>query len=538
MNNPVEILVNKINNEKEILSVMPKNTKKNTTLYVEKVQEVKEDYNRYLNNIILEIKRRANRINNIKENPEIEKMQKRLSQLEKVNLFSSVNTSFEKMKLDENLFDLRRFYKNNLEQINNDIAECLTKFKEFGIKLTKNDFNYCPFVFKYMEKFFEEYENGNVNSQEMKENFEKIYWECSDLIVHIELNIRYLYMKNQKEIDKNSISINKKLLRELEISENDHLNKYKEIRQELDELKATDKRTILNKFINKEFDLKDYEEGTINKKYASILSEPPETYSKTEFNEIKDNILKLDKSIEEYKNYLEYKFVIDKVLKIYNEGDKYKGTYEKNKKQIQKLEAKLFATNKKYYKLVKRKKSALFNKNSDEKTKQIYADINAQILNIKEIYRQLDLDKANNKIISELTDNSTLYDALFLASGYYTFLVETIIEQFDGISEEEINKKIAEIREFITSPYLTILNNITIKEQKNIILMIKDKYNLFNLAISKNDFAENSIDVLSNTVNSIFNKCKLDSSKLDLDDIKYVMKANILLDEINSKSEG
>ena len=41
---------------------MPKNTKKNTTLYIQKVKEVRENYNAYMHNIVLEIKRRANRI--------------------------------------------------------------------------------------------------------------------------------------------------------------------------------------------------------------------------------------------------------------------------------------------------------------------------------------------------------------------------------------------------------------------------------------------------------------------------------------------
>ena len=63
MSSPIEILNEKIDTDKEILSVMPKNTKKNTEAYLKKVEEIKGEYQRYLNDIILEVKRRANKIN-------------------------------------------------------------------------------------------------------------------------------------------------------------------------------------------------------------------------------------------------------------------------------------------------------------------------------------------------------------------------------------------------------------------------------------------------------------------------------------------
>ena len=336
MNDPVEILNKKIETEKEILSVMPKNTKKNMDLYKKKVEEVHDNYQRYLNDIILEIKRRANRINNIKENEEIKILENKLKEFKQIDLFASVNTSFEKMKLGENLFGLRKFYQNNLEKVNNNIANCIEKFKEAGIKLTQEEFDYCPFVKRYMQEFFEEYEKGNVNSQKMKEVFEKIYWECSDVIMHIELNIRYIYLKKQKEIDKTLKSNRKTILKKLETSEETYLEQYKQMQQELDELKASDKRIFLDKFLNKKLDVKEYEDSEIEKKYAKILAKPPETYSKTELNEIKEHILKLSKSIEEYQNYTKYKFVVDEVLKIYNEKDSFKNVYEKQKKEIRK----------------------------------------------------------------------------------------------------------------------------------------------------------------------------------------------------------
>ena len=78
MSSPIEILNEKIDTDKEILSVMPKNTKKNAELYVKKVTEIKEGYQKYLEEVITEIKRRAHKINSIKESPEIKQVEKEL----------------------------------------------------------------------------------------------------------------------------------------------------------------------------------------------------------------------------------------------------------------------------------------------------------------------------------------------------------------------------------------------------------------------------------------------------------------------------
>lgn len=537
MSSPMEILNEKIDTDKEILSVMPKNTKKNTELYIKKVQEIKLEYERYLNDVISEIKRRANKINSIKENPEIKEVEAELKKFEGLDLLGIGNTSYEKMKLDELLFILRRFYKNNLEQVNENILACIRRFAEVGINLKPEDFNYSPFARRYMKVFFKEYKKGDVNSQNMKDTFEKLYWECSDIIVHIELNIRYLYLKNEKEIDKHFTAENKEILKDLETSDREYLEKYRTLRAKLDELKATDKKLMLQKFLDKELDTKEYETMAIEKQFSKMLAEPYDTYAKTELNEISENIVKLSKTLEEYQNYLKYKYVFEALLKIYNEKDKYKNGYEKQKKEIQKLESKLVKTNKKYEKTDKFKEFIFFKKNSAEKLKTLTIDINNQILDIKELYRKIDNDKVYDKFATMLTDNSTIYDALFLAGSFYTFLVETIINEIPDIPEKQINETVLAIRKFITSPYITIINNVTIKEDKDMALMIKDKYNLFKINITKIDLDEAAIGALINTVDIIVNSYNLENSGLKLEDAKYILKANKILEDLKKQEE-
>ena len=203
----------------------------------------------------------------------------------------------------------------------------------------------------------------------MKDTFEKLYWECSDIIVHIELNIRYLYLKHEKDIEKYFVTENKEILKDLETSDREYLEKYRTLKIKLEDLVGPDKKLMLDKFLNKELDVKNYEKEVVEKQFSKMLEEPIDTYSKAELKEIMENIVKLSKTLEEYQNYLKYKFILDEVIKIYKEKDKYKNGFERQKKEIQKLESKLVKTNKKYETTDKFKEFFLFRKNSEEKLK-------------------------------------------------------------------------------------------------------------------------------------------------------------------------
>ena len=112
MSDILEKLNNQIEIDKEILSVLPKNNKKNVKAYQDKAEGIKEEYVSFLNDITAEIKRRAVKINSISPNSKIDELAKELEGLEKIKLLDSNKTSFEKMELDEMLYVLKRFYKN------------------------------------------------------------------------------------------------------------------------------------------------------------------------------------------------------------------------------------------------------------------------------------------------------------------------------------------------------------------------------------------------------------------------------------------
>ncbi len=530
MENIIEKFDNKINIDKEVISVLPRNNKKNKKIYVDKLLELRNEYSDIQRNITNEIKRRSKKIQLVADDPEIEKISLRLEKFKDIiTLINKYNTSYEKMKLDENLFVLRRFYKNNLEEINTNIKQCIKRFERVGVVITPQDFVYSQAANEYMTVFFEEMNRGDVNSQRIKDSFEEIYWKCSDVIIHIEMNINYIYIKKKKIIDKYFQAKKESLLKNLKMTEDELLKAYMDLQREYIEAVNKDSKTILEKFLNRELDTKDFEEKQVDTQYSKILIEPNKEYTEEEFETINQSIVKLSKSLYEYKNYLEFQFVADKAEKMYKEKNQHKNEYESQLKKIAKEEKKIIAANEKYQKVKKRRESRLFKKKNVELLEKINLDVNSKILEIKEMYRKLPEYKVREAISCKLNDFSTLYDAMALMSAFYSFLVEVIIEKYPDIEPKDIDVEVKKIRELIEFPYITITNNITVGTEKNLTLFIKDKYMLSSLNITKDDLDEQLLPNLIQKVNLLTNAYYLSKSNLKLDDIKFVLKSEKLI---------
>ena len=74
-------------------------------------------------------------------------------------------------------------------------------------------------------------------------------------------------------------------------------------------------------------------------------------------------------------------------------------------------------------------------------------------------------------------------------------------------------------------------NNTTITENKYLSLVIKDKYNLCNMKINRDDLEEDNLDKLINTAKIICNSYYLENSQITLEDIKFVLQFDKLFGE-------
>ena len=93
-----------------------------------------------------------------------------------------------------------------------------------------------------------------------------------------------------------------------------------------------------------------------------------------------------------------------------------------------------------------------------------------------------------DKVFQEINENSTVFDALKLASSYYTYVYYCIQDNIKEITEEEIEQLIKELREFVNWPDYTILDNITLLNEKDVMVIIKDRYQLLKINITKDLF--------------------------------------------------
>lgn len=517
----LEELKLKMDMNKEILDSFPKNNTKNKKIYISKIEELKKEHEEYQKEIIEEIDRRYKKISNIKEKSEIEISRQKVERDAGVlYLLNEIDTSYEKMDLDRALFNLNHYYKKRLEIVNETILYCIKKFEEVGVELNLKDFNYSEYVTEYLKPFFGEMESEDVNSKRIKNKFDEIYWKCPELIIHIVLNIKYLYEKNEKKIDKYYARQKEKLIRNFNAK--DIMERHMELKRQLDKVVDEDKSSVINDFLSGKLNIKDYNDMAITERYARFIpKEQINLKDDAKMNEIDANLEKLANSLYEYKKYLKFKFIIDNVKKIYIDKDKYKNIYSKTKKIIHKQEKKRMSYNKKI------NKKGLFKKSNEK-----YIDKrNSLIIELKKLYKELGENKVYNKIATEINNNSTLIDALKLASSFYRYLFMSICENYKEIEETEVEKIIDDLREFVNYPYSTIINNAKILDDKDIMIIIKDRYQLLGINISKEDLSEENLDTLIDTINKIKITHNIRKNKINLEEISSACEFKKILNK-------
>lgn len=514
----VEKIIENIGVNKEILSTMPQNNEKNKKIYKEKIEEIKKEYEKYKSDILDIFSKRYNEEINISIDKSIENFSNRLNTIKNLMyLLNDEQTSYEKMGLDINIYKLEKYYKENLENVNEQIASCIEKFHMFGIELNIEDFNYVSYVKEYMEVFLQELQKDDIHSKKLKTAFEQIYWKCPDIIRNIALNFRNIYLTKQNIIDKYFEKEKNEILKKWAKNPSEIKKTYIALKQQKIEKEAIDKKIIIDNFLNGTLNTKNYTKEKFKSNCLKIL--PQKIYAKINKDEdIYINISKFLNSLYEYKNFENFKFIIKDMKEYCLNKDKYKKAYEQTKKKVEIEEKKL-------KKLSKR--NGFFGRKKESEKNVI--EQNEILKNIEELYKQLDLDKFYQKASTELNKNSTIYEAFTLAISYYNYMVSCMIKYKKDITQEEMDMEIENLREFLNSPYNTIINNITIAEEKDIAIIIKDRYKLLNFVVEKEDFEAGNIENLISTIKDIqiFNNLK--KANLKVEDIEEIIKMKKIL---------
>ena len=202
--------------------------------------------------------------------------------------------------------------------------------------------------------------------------------------------------------------------------------------------------------------------------------------------------------------------------KIFQAKEKYKNSYKEAKKKVETLEKQIKKINKKSL------RKGIFRKAKKE-VKQT-AEQKQLIADIRSAYKELELDKFYNQIYLNVKNDSTVYEILELANSYYVYLTKCIIENNSTISQEQIDKMITELDEFLKNPYNNIINNITILEENDIAMIIKDRYKLLNFNVDKEDFNEKKINNLISLLENIVIAYNMKKIDLDIHEIEEILE--------------
>lgn len=533
----VEKIGKQIDTDKEVITVLPRNGIKAIKTLLETIQTTTEKYE-HLNQMLLkDIEERYDELTAVEANEELPKLEEEILKLDVAIKNTDTRSSFEKMRLDKIVYNVNGYYKSNLERLNKELIECVKQFQNVGINISANDFNISEYTKEYMSVLLKEAYNGEINSEIIKDAFEKVYWKCSEVVSHLYVNIRYIYDKYENEIDKFYENKMEEILQNLNSTPQQVEDTKIALIRRKKKIEDIDNKLILDKFYNGKLNINDYKEANYQKIFLELMSKNVSEVSEKEKAEIDESVEKLNNNLNEYFTFSEYKFLTDGVLAIRdeqlkvienNKNKKVKKTeYDLTKESIKKMTADVFKLNNKLEKPAK----GLFGKKVDnsKKNSAVTLERNNLILELKKLYMKLDEEIIKQKIMQNIDETSSILDVLKLGSYYYGFMAKEIIKKYPEITDKELGEMAKNIRDFITFSNFTVINYIKISDKKELSVIIKDKYKLFGMEISKENFQEGNIEDLMKKARILTNYNNILKSKFSIKDLEYITTVKEML---------
>ena len=534
----VESIEQQIDTDKEVITVLPRNGIKAIKTLVKTIEETTENYNQVNEMLLKEIENRYDNLTAVEENPEISKLEQDILKLDVAIKNTDTRSSFEKMRLDKIVYNVNGYYKSNLERLNTELVETVKQFEAVGVKITANDFDISEYAKEYMSVLLREAQNGEINSEEIKDTFEKVYWKCSEVVSHLYICIRHIYDKYENEIDKFYENKMEEIMQDLNSTPEQVENTKTALIRRKKKIEDTDNKIILDKFNKGLLNINDYKEGNYNKIYLELTSREVSNLSEKEKVDMDENFDKLNENLNEYFKFTEYKFLSDGVLAIREEElariEKEKGNKKSKKTEYDLLKENIKKTTSEVYKLndkIDKPAKGLFGKKSakNKKNSAITLERNNLVLELKKLYMQLDDEIVKQRIMQNIDETSSILDVLKLGSHYYGFMAKEIIKKYPEITDKELGETAKKIRDFVTFSNFTVINHIKISDKKELSIIIKDKYKLFGMQISKENFQEENIEDLMKKVKIITNYNNILKSKFSVKDLSFITTVKEML---------
>lgn len=484
---------------KDNINTLPKNNKTNIQKFKDYVDDIKDKYNNKFKNVSNEILDRYNKLTVM----ETVELTKESLDYEFLNLVDSNTNSYEKMGLDYKIYKLKYFYKDNLKEINDLIREIINNFKGAGIKLTIKDFKYTIYVEEYMKVILED-----KSDEEIHTVFEKVYWKCPELIIQISLAFRNIYRTYEKKLDK----YYSKLIKSSK-TKGEYLNEHEKIIDNNRELMHSNEKYILYKFFNHEFLIKDYQVNNIDKLKETLFSNVDD---KNNYG----NLMKLSQSLIEYREYLNYLFIIDDIKEIYKNKSTFKGKYSNKLKEIIKKEKELSKFNKK------------LSVSKDSKYGESKLKFDNIISELIKLYDEYDSIKIENEVFEKVNDDTSIEEIFNIAASNYIYMVKLLKINNDNITIEEIKNEINKLKKYLYETDFNMINNINITHEKDIANIIYDRYKLIGINLTLDDLLKENIDNILNNISILINYYDIDRLNIRIEDIEFILTVKEKYSEI------
>lgn len=533
----VENIEKQIEADKEVITILPRNGIKAIKSLLETIKEMTEKYE-YVNEMLLkDIESRYNELTTVEKNEEIAKIEEEILKYGDAVKGTDTRSSFERMNLDRIIYNVNGYYKSDLSRLNSELITCVKQFEKVGINVTAEDFDISEYAKEYMEVLLQEAYNGNINSEKIKNAFEKVYWKSSEVVSHLYVSIRCIYDKYESEIDKFYENSSEEILNKFHSTAEQVADKKSELIEQKNKIEATDNKLILEKFYTGALNINDYKPENYKRIYLELTSKDITELSEIEKAEMDENIEKLNNNLSEYSKYTQYKFLVDEILQIREQALKEqenakakkvkKTEYDVIKENIKKITSDISKINAK----INKPQRGLFGRkiSNNKKNGEIVLQRNNLVLELKKAYMQFDDEIIKQKVMKNIDETSSLLEVLKLATNYYGFMAKAMIKKNDEITDKEIGETAKKIRDFINFSNFTVINYIKISDTKELSVIIKDKYKLFGMQVSKENFQEDNIDDLIRKVRIVNNYNNIKKSKFSVEDLEYINLAKELL---------
>ena len=414
----------------------------------------------------------------------------------------------------------------SLKVINTCILDFIQKMKDAQIELTINNFNYSPFTLSYMTALLTNKGQENFDDL-MQESFKSIYWECPEIIMHLKRNLLYLVKKNYQKLKEYNHTLATKVVQERNLTMNTIENVYQSTRSGLEAKTAKDEYNNLQMFLNKVKNIDDYIQGAplrsksfnhlvIKETYQELTGEEKQVFDR--------EIINLGKHLQVLKTYYRYESIVKDLIERFKKKEESKTKYISKEKEIETEEK----TREKLYKEYQKANGiGLFARKNETKKAEMKVKMKEQINKLDKLYQELEELEIDIKIAENLTEGSSIYDALITSLSSYTYIEKTMIEKFkDADVDFNLSNYVKEYLEFIYNPNADFLRKITVLLDYDIAAVVSEKYELLGIHLDKEEITEDAIDSEIQTVNVVTLVNNINASNISIDKIKLICDIN------------